>query len=57
MHGFTCGVDDLLLIQCMDKEREKQLQICENIGEQVHLGFLKVKDGEKLGIFLFTISA
>ncbi|XP_022971295.1 DNA-directed RNA polymerase I subunit 1 [Cucurbita maxima] len=48
MHGFTCGVDDLLLIQCMDKEREKQLQICENIGEQVHLGFLKVKDGEKL---------
>ncbi|XP_011652120.1 DNA-directed RNA polymerase I subunit 1 isoform X1 [Cucumis sativus] len=47
-HGFTCGVDDLLLIECMDKEREKQLQICEKIGEQVHLGFLKVKDGEKL---------
>ncbi|XP_038906281.1 DNA-directed RNA polymerase I subunit 1 [Benincasa hispida] len=47
-HGFTCGVDDLLLIEYMDKEREKQLQICEKIGEQVHLGFLKVKDGEKL---------
>ncbi|XP_022154235.1 DNA-directed RNA polymerase I subunit 1 [Momordica charantia] len=48
MHGFTCGVDDLLLLECMDKEREEQLQICEKIGEQVHLGFLKVKDGEKL---------
>ncbi|CAK9322867.1 unnamed protein product [Citrullus colocynthis] len=47
-HGFTCGVDDLLLIEYMDKEREKQLQICEKIGEQVHLRFLKVKDGEKL---------
>lgn len=38
----------------MDKEREKQLQICEKIGEQVHLGFLKVKDGEKLGICMFS---
>ncbi|KAL5545582.1 hypothetical protein UlMin_005269 [Ulmus minor] len=47
-HGFTCGVDDLLLVECKDKERKKLLEKCNEIGEEVHRGFIKVKDDEEL---------
>ncbi|XP_074320854.1 DNA-directed RNA polymerase I subunit 1 [Silene latifolia] len=40
MHGFTCGVDDLLLIQTYDEQRKQLLQISENCGEEVHLQFI-----------------
>lgn len=35
IHGFTCGVDDLIILKDMDEERTKQLQECENVGERV----------------------
>lgn len=51
MHGFTCGVDDLLLVESKDAERKRLLEKCEEIGEEVHRGFVGVKDGEKIGAF------
>ncbi|KFK35011.1 hypothetical protein AALP_AA5G222600 [Arabis alpina] len=35
IHGFTCGVDDLIILKDMDEERAKQLQECEQAGEKV----------------------
>ncbi|CAN8279787.1 unnamed protein product [Cochlearia groenlandica] len=34
-HGFTCGVDDLIILKDMDEERSKQLEECEQVGEKV----------------------
>ncbi|KAF7819002.1 DNA-directed RNA polymerase I subunit 1 [Senna tora] len=48
MHGFTCGVDDLLLTEEMDRERKKQLESCEEIGEIVHHEFIEAMDGAKI---------
>ncbi|XP_056171492.1 DNA-directed RNA polymerase I subunit 1 isoform X2 [Syzygium oleosum] len=36
MHGFTCGVDDLLLSKDIDEKRQQQLEECERCGEEVH---------------------
>ncbi|XP_062117647.1 DNA-directed RNA polymerase I subunit 1 [Humulus lupulus] len=51
MHGFTCGVDDLLLVESKDRERKSLLEKCEEIGEEVHCGFVGVKDNEKIDPF------
>lgn len=50
MHGFTCGVDDLLLVEVKDRERKKLLDKCDEIGEEVHCQFVKLKTNEKLGM-------
>ncbi|KAJ4845038.1 hypothetical protein Tsubulata_031298 [Turnera subulata] len=44
MHGFTCGVDDLLIMKAKDEERKKQLESCEKLGELVHRNFIGIKD-------------
>ncbi|CAK7342498.1 unnamed protein product [Dovyalis caffra] len=44
MHGFTCGVDDLLIMKTKDDERKKQLENCEKSGEPVHRKFIGIKD-------------
>ncbi|KAL3585370.1 hypothetical protein D5086_012237 [Populus alba] len=44
MHGFTCGVDDLLITKIKDDERKKQLENCEKCGEQIHRKFIGIKD-------------
>ena len=49
MHGFTCGVDDLLLVESKDRERKSLLEKCEEVGEEVHCGFVGVKDNGKIG--------
>lgn len=49
MHGFTCGVDDLLLTEEKDSERRKQLESCEEIGEIVHCEFIEAMNGVKIG--------
>lgn len=54
VHGFTCGVDDLLLMKEKDNEREEKLQDCANVGEEVHLKFVNDKGSVKIGILLFT---
>ncbi|KAK7345074.1 hypothetical protein VNO77_15476 [Canavalia gladiata] len=48
MHGFTCGVDDLLLTEGKDVERMNQLKSCEEIGDIVHREFIGVMDGETI---------
>lgn len=57
VHGFTCGVDDLLLMKEKDNEREEKLQDCAKVGEEVHLKFVNDKGSVKIGILLFTQKA
>ncbi|KAF8395746.1 hypothetical protein HHK36_019697 [Tetracentron sinense] len=45
MHGFTCGVDDLLIVRHYDMERKRKLENSEKIGEHVHSQFIGSKDG------------
>ncbi|CAJ2654112.1 unnamed protein product [Trifolium pratense] len=42
MHGFTCGVDDLLITEGKDSERIAELESCEIIGDKVHREFIGV---------------
>jgi DNA-directed RNA polymerase I subunit RPA1 len=58
MHGFTCGVDDLLITKIKDDERKKQLENCEKCGEQIHRKFIGIKDENiKIGMpFLLVFS-
>ncbi|XP_028798542.1 DNA-directed RNA polymerase I subunit 1 [Neltuma alba] len=51
MHGFTCGVDDLLVTEEKDDERKKQLESCEEIGEIVHRQFIEAMDGAEIDPF------
>ncbi|XP_048138660.1 DNA-directed RNA polymerase I subunit 1 isoform X2 [Rhodamnia argentea] len=44
MHGFTCGVDDLLLSKDVDEKRQQQLEECERCGEEVHREVVGVKN-------------
>ncbi|KAK7285628.1 hypothetical protein RJT34_20405 [Clitoria ternatea] len=48
MHGFTCGVDDLLITEGKDVERINQLKSCEEIGDIVHREFIGVIDGDNI---------
>ncbi|GMH08181.1 hypothetical protein Nepgr_010021 [Nepenthes gracilis] len=40
IHGFTCGVDDLLLKRDYDKLREQLLDASLNCGKEVHMQFI-----------------
>ncbi|XP_016183592.1 DNA-directed RNA polymerase I subunit 1 [Arachis ipaensis] len=48
MHGFTCGVDDLLITERKDGERMNQLKSCEEIGDIVHREFVGVMEGDNI---------
>ncbi|GAB2221563.1 hypothetical protein Drorol1_Dr00012747 [Drosera rotundifolia] len=48
IHGFTCGVDDLLLKKEEDKHRNELLENALNCGEKVHLKFIN-REKESLG--------
>ncbi|KAJ8767918.1 hypothetical protein K2173_020858 [Erythroxylum novogranatense] len=45
MHGFTCGVDDLLIMKYKDDQRRRLLECCAMSGELIHRNFIGVKDG------------
>ncbi|XP_043692047.1 DNA-directed RNA polymerase I subunit 1 [Telopea speciosissima] len=47
MYGFTCGVDDLLILQHYDMRRSRELEESEKIGEEVHYQFIGCKDQDK----------
>ncbi|XP_010251904.1 PREDICTED: DNA-directed RNA polymerase I subunit 1 [Nelumbo nucifera] len=47
MHGFTCGIDDLLIVHRYDLERMKKLDKNEQIGEFEHWQFVGCADGDK----------
>nr|XP_011458916.1 PREDICTED: DNA-directed RNA polymerase I subunit RPA1-like isoform X1 [Fragaria vesca subsp. vesca] len=52
MHGFTCGVDDLLLLQSKDKKMKEQLESCEELGEKVIREFIGVRQNERKGALI-----
>lgn len=51
MHGFTCGVDDLILLPQYDVLRKEELE-GEDVGEEVHCDFVNFKRG-KIGMVLY----
>lgn len=53
MHGFTCGVDDLLIVKDKERERKNHLHGSEEIGKRVHLEALELEDGAEIGMFSF----
>ncbi|XP_031251717.1 DNA-directed RNA polymerase I subunit 1 [Pistacia vera] len=67
LHGFTCGVNDLLIRDEKDRERKKQLEGCEKIGKEIHLKALQheddadvkddieVKDGDEIDPIKLTL--
>lgn len=52
MHGFTCGVDDLLLSKDIDEKRQQQLEECERCGEEVHREVVGVQKKGFVGVLL-----
>lgn len=54
MHGFTCGVDDLMMMRSSEEKRKIELQRCQEKGEKGHFAFLGAKDGE-IGTLLIKI--
>lgn len=51
IHGFTCGVDDLIILKDMDEERTKQLQECEQVGERVLRKTFGIDVDVQIGIY------
>ncbi|XP_051116199.1 DNA-directed RNA polymerase I subunit 1 [Andrographis paniculata] len=44
-HGFTCGLDDLIILPNYDAQRKEKLE-GEDVGEEVHCDFVKFKPGQ-----------
>ena len=44
-HGFTCGLDDLIILPNYDIQRKEKLE-GEDVGEEVHCDFVKFKPGQ-----------
>ncbi|BBN13954.1 DNA-directed RNA polymerase I subunit RPA1 [Marchantia polymorpha subsp. ruderalis] len=40
MHGFTCGIGDLLLVPKAEKERRHKLRKADKLGDSVHAKFI-----------------
>ncbi|MCD9640206.1 hypothetical protein HAX54_025388 [Datura stramonium] len=45
LHGFTCGIDDLVILPHYDVRRKEELE-GEDVGEEAHCDFVKFKRGE-----------
>lgn len=46
MHGFTCGIGDLLLVPRGEKDRRHKLRKADKLGDTVHARFAGAKDDE-----------
>ncbi|CAM6104025.1 unnamed protein product [Calypogeia fissa] len=46
MHGFTCGIGDLLLVPKGEKDRRHKLRKADKLGDTVHARFAGAKDDE-----------
>lgn len=44
-HGFTCGLDDLIILPNHDVQRKEKLE-GEDVGEEVHCEFVNFKPGQ-----------
>lgn len=51
MHGFTCGVDDLIIIPSAEAGRKKVLDSCQRKSEKTHLYFVDANSDE-IGILI-----
>lgn len=56
IHGFTCGVDDLIILKDMDEERTKQLQECEQAGEKVLRKTFGIDADAQIGMYILRQS-
>ncbi|XP_073157128.1 DNA-directed RNA polymerase I subunit 1 [Henckelia pumila] len=45
IHGFTCGLDDLIILPHFDVQRKEKLE-GDDVGEEVHCDFVKFKPGQ-----------
>ncbi|KAG8371904.1 hypothetical protein BUALT_Bualt12G0011400 [Buddleja alternifolia] len=45
IHGFTCGLDDLIILPDYDVQRKEKLE-GKDVGEEVHCEFVKFKPGQ-----------
>lgn len=54
MHGFTCGVDDLLIVKEKDRERKNHLESSERIGKKIHLEALDLGDDAEIGALFYN---
>lgn len=45
LHGFTCGIDDLVILPHYDIRRKEELE-GDDVGEEAHCDFVKFKRGE-----------
>nr|XP_016497258.1 PREDICTED: DNA-directed RNA polymerase I subunit 1-like [Nicotiana tabacum] len=45
LHGFTCGIDDLVILPHYDIRRKEELE-GGDVGEEAHCDFVKFKPGE-----------
>lgn len=52
MHGFTCGVDDLLIKTDNDNRRKQQLEECEGCGEEVHRNVVGLRKESFIGMMI-----
>lgn len=50
MHGFTCGVDDLLITKEKDSKRKKHLEACAKVGQKIHREALAHEDVADIGV-------
>lgn len=50
IHGFTCGLDDLIVLPHYDIRRKEELE-GEDVGESVHCDFVHFQAG-KIGMHL-----
>ncbi|KAM7264624.1 hypothetical protein ACFE04_002307 [Oxalis oulophora] len=48
MHGFTCGIDDLLIRKLKDEGRKSELEECEAASEEALRDFLKIDKDTKI---------
>ncbi|KAL2622234.1 hypothetical protein R1flu_002439 [Riccia fluitans] len=44
MHGFTCGIGDLLLVPRAEKDRRHKLRKADKLGDSVHAKFVGFKE-------------
>lgn len=53
--GFTCGVDDLIILKDMDEKRTNQLQECEKVGEKVLRKTFGIDVDGQIGMYVMYV--
>lgn len=56
VHGFTCGIADLLLVPDAERDRRHKLRKADKLGDSVHARFAGAKEDET-GLNLVAVSS